>query len=44
MTAAAIAFRLVSVPPLLWFAAPSRAAARMPPTAASVEQIMNTEM
>ena len=44
MTAAAIALRLVSLPPLLWLAAPSRAAARMPPSAASVEHSMNTEM
>ncbi|WP_411284894.1 hypothetical protein [Lapillicoccus sp.] len=37
MTAAAIALRLSSPVPLLWFAAARRDAARTPPTAASVE-------
>ena len=43
MTAAAMALRLVSPPPLLWFAAASRPAARMPPSAAKVEQSTNTD-
>ncbi len=37
MTAAAMAFRLTSPAPLAWLAAASRAAASMPPSAASEE-------
>jgi len=43
ITAAAIAFRFVSPPPELWFAAARRDAARMPPTAARLDHSMNTD-
>lgn len=39
----AMAFRFVSLPPLLWLTAASRAAAKVPPIAASVEHNANTD-
>ena len=43
MTAAAMALRLVSPPPLLWLAEARREAAKIPPRAANVEHSVKTD-